>query len=120
MTLDLAHERVNRVRSDYPVALLEAILPARTPSGKPIPRRRRTLTSTAESITAVARGQVVHLTVESEARFAANSDIVLLPVSDAPPIPIGLVWVTDRENPLMRAFVDTAATIGATRSRRTR
>jgi DNA-binding transcriptional LysR family regulator len=115
---ELAHERVNRVRDDYPSALLEAILPARTPSGKPIPRSPRMLTSTAESITAVARGQVVHLTVESEARFAAHPDIVLVPVSDAPPIPIGLIWVSDRSDALLRTFVETAATVGAGRSRR--
>jgi DNA-binding transcriptional LysR family regulator len=115
---ELADERVNRVREDYPRALLEAVLPTRTPSGRPIARSDRTVSSTAQSITEVARGRVVHLTVESQARFAGHPDIVLLPVIDAPPIPIGLIWVTDRANVLVRAFVDAASGIAADRLNR--
>lgn len=107
---ELARERVNRLPQDYPAALQEAMLPTFTPSGRPISRNDRVIASTADAIAEITHGRSVHLTVEGQARFMANPDIVLIPVHDMPELPIGLIWLKDRPTPSLLAFVKTAAT----------
>jgi hypothetical protein len=38
-----------------------------------------------------------------------RDDITLVPVSDLPPLPLGLVWCASRDNPRIRALDEIAA-----------
>jgi hypothetical protein len=41
-----------------------------------------------------------------------RDDIALVPITDLPPLPLGLIWVTAHENARIRALVQTARSIG--------
>ncbi len=56
---------------------------------------------------AAARREIVHITVESMP-LAARDDIVLVPVTDLPPIPLGLIWVGAAEHERIRAIAGLA------------
>jgi DNA-binding transcriptional LysR family regulator len=110
---DLADERVQRAPARYPSALLNALLPSNTPSGRPIPIGDREVDSAAEVLMQVAHGEIVGPTV-STGRYKARRDIVLVPITDMPPIPLGLIWCTARQNARIRALAEIAPTIRPT------
>jgi len=60
----------------------------------------------------VARGRIVHPTSSTVPIFNRD-DVVLIPISDLPPLPLGLVWCTSRENPRIRALNEVASSISA-------
>jgi hypothetical protein len=62
---------------------------------------------TFEILSLVARGRIVHPTSSTVPIFGRD-DIILIPIDDLPPIPLGLVWCTSRENPRIRALDDVA------------
>jgi DNA-binding transcriptional LysR family regulator len=107
---DLANERVQRAPARFPHALLNALLPSQTPSGRPIRIGDREVDSPAEVLMQVAHGRIVGPTV-STGRYKARRDIVLVPIADLPPIPLGLIWCTARENARIRALAEIAPTI---------
>jgi hypothetical protein len=74
-------------------------------------RRRQTLLvrSTNEIWALVARGLIVHFTADSPAGKVARDDIVLVPVTDMPPLPLGLIWRTAHVNARVRALAALAA-----------
>lgn len=92
----------------YPRALADAILPPRTPSGRPIPREGPETDSPAEILAQVAAGQFVRPSVAGVSRWHGRDDITLLPIADLPPLPLGLIWVASRENARIRALAETA------------
>ena len=51
----------------------------------------------------IARREIVHVTVESLA-LAARDDVVLVPVTDLPPMPLGLIWARAAEHERIRAM----------------
>lgn len=53
----------------------------------------------------VARGQAIHATAASMASKLARDDIKLLPITDLPPLPLGLIWKRSNENARIRALV---------------
>jgi DNA-binding transcriptional LysR family regulator len=106
---DLGEEQVAQPLG-LPAALCDAILPPRTPSGRPIPRTER-VRSVNEIIAHVARGEIVHPTMAGVSLFGRD-DIVLVPIEDLPPLPVGLIWSTARENAKIRALGEVARTIG--------
>ncbi len=55
----------------------------------------------------MARGRIVHPTSSTVPIFNRD-DIVLIPIEGLPPIPLGLVWRTSRENPRIRALNEVA------------
>jgi len=59
----------------------------------------------------VARGQVVHPTVTSMASKLVRDDIVLVPIADLPPLPLGLIWRPAHEHARTRALLRTAQAI---------
>ena len=59
-----------------------------------------------------ARGRIVHPTSSTVPIFNRD-DIVLVPIEDLPPLPLGLVWSTSRANPRIRALNDIARTMAA-------
>jgi DNA-binding transcriptional LysR family regulator len=88
-----------------PIALLDAIMPPRTPSGRAVPRTHAR--GIYEMQDEIARGAAVHPTM-SDIVFFRREDIVLIPIDGLPPMPLGLIWCTGHENARIRALADTA------------
>jgi DNA-binding transcriptional LysR family regulator len=88
-----------------PPALLDAIMPPRTPSGRPV--RRTHTRGVYEMQDEIARGRSVHPTLANVVLFRRD-DIVLVPIDGLPPLPLGLIWCTGHENARIRALADTA------------
>jgi DNA-binding transcriptional LysR family regulator len=111
----LGDEQVNELPASYPAALGDAILPPRTPTGRPI-RRVPMPRNTHERLAHVARGDIVHLAMAGVPLFE-REDIVLVPVDDLPPLALGLIWSKRNENATIRALAETARPLdnGATR-----
>jgi len=91
-----------------PVALLDAIIPPRTPSGRPVPRTNSR--GVYEMQDEIARGTAVHPTLAGVVLFRRD-DIVLIPIDGLPPLPLGLIWCTVHENARIRALACTARQI---------
>lgn len=106
---DIADYRVPGAESPFPPALMDAFNPQVTPSGKPI-KRDRPLKTTIETAQAVASGAVVHITVNGLALFK-RPDIVLIPVHDMSPLPLGLVWRRAHANQRIRDLAKVAASL---------
>ena len=107
---ELADEQVVLLPPPFPAALYDAILPPRTPSGRPI-ARTQPVRSIHETAAHVAHGKIVHVTMAGVPVFARD-DAVLIPIQDLAPTPLGLIWSTARENATIRALGDVARTMG--------
>ena len=103
---DLADEEVALLPPTIPPAVYDLIVPPRTPSGRPI-RRTQPVQTINEILSLVARGRIVHPTSSTVPIFNRD-DVVLIPIEGLPPIPLGLVWCTSRENPRIRALNEVA------------
>ena len=108
---DVADEEVASLPPTIPPAVYDLIVPTRTPSGRPI-RRTQSVQTINEILSLVARGRIVHPTSSTVPIFNRD-DVVLIPISDLPPLPLGLVWCTSRENPRIRALNEVASSISA-------
>ena len=106
---DLADEEVALFPASTPRAVYDLLVPPRTPSGRSI-RRTQPIRTINEILSLVARGRIVHPTSSTVPIFDRD-DVVLIPIHDMPPIPLGLVWCTSRENPRIRALDVTARLI---------
>ena len=107
---DLAGQPAARPPAAFPPALWEALVPANTPSGKPIPQTHDAR-SLHEIWALVARGLIIHPTVASTAQLLRRDDIALIPITGLPPIRLGLIWRTAHENARIRAHAATARSI---------
>jgi len=107
---DLAGQPVARPPAAFPPALWEALVPATTPSGKPIPQTHDAR-SRREIWELVARGLIVHPTVASAAQLLHRGDIALVPITGLPPIRLGLIWRNACYNARIRALAATARSI---------
>jgi DNA-binding transcriptional LysR family regulator len=108
---ELADEEVALFPSTVPSAVYDLLVPPRTPSGRVI-RRTQPIRTIHEILAFVARGRIVHPTSSTVPIFDRD-DVVLVPIDDLPPIPLGLIWSTSRENPRIRALNDTARSLDA-------
>jgi hypothetical protein len=81
--------------------LVNAIMPPRTPSGRPV--RRTHCRGIYEMQDEVARGRSVHPTLANVVLFRRD-DIALVPIDGLPPLPLGLIWCTGHENARIRAW----------------
>jgi DNA-binding transcriptional LysR family regulator len=108
---DLASEDVALLPPTIPSAVYDLIVPPRTPSGRPI-RRTQPVQTINEILSLVARGRIVHPTSSTVPIFSRD-DITLIPIKGLPPIPLGLVWCTSRENPRIRALNEVARSMTA-------
>jgi DNA-binding transcriptional LysR family regulator len=106
---DLADEEVPLLPPTVPPAVYDLIVPPRTPSGREI-RRTQPVQTINEILSLVARGRVVHPTSSAVPIFARD-DVVLIPIRDLPPLPLGLVWCASRENPRIRALSEVASSV---------
>ncbi|WP_433346050.1 LysR family transcriptional regulator [Micromonospora sp. CA-111912] len=86
--------------------------PERTPSGRPVPKGP-TGNTFSELLTLVALGRGVLPVGEHTRRYYPRPDVAYVPISDAPPIRRGPVWLesntTARVREFVRAATDTAA-----------
>lgn len=103
---ELADERVDSADPLVPRALLDAIIPPRTPSGRPI-KRLRAGGMLNEHVAGIALGRFVHPTMRGITAFERD-DIVLIPIHDLPPLPLGLIWRTAAEDTRIRALAEVA------------
>ena len=99
------YENTGFIQSPFPRALLDAIMPPRTPSGRPV--RRTNARGVYEMLDEIARGTAVHPTM-ADIVLSRRDDIVLIPIDGLPPLPLGLIWCTGHENARIRALADTA------------
>jgi DNA-binding transcriptional LysR family regulator len=104
---DLADEETALLPRSVPPAVYDLLVPPRTPSGRAI-RRTHPVATINEILSLVALGRIVHLTSSAVPIFNRD-DITLVPVSDLPPLPLGLVWCASRDNPRIRALNEIAA-----------
>jgi DNA-binding transcriptional LysR family regulator len=106
---DLADEEVALLPPSTPPEVYDLLIPPRTPSGRPV-RRTQPVQTINEILSFVARGRIVHPTSSGVPIFDRD-DVVLIPISDLPPLPLGLVWCTSRENPRIRALNQVAVSL---------
>jgi DNA-binding transcriptional LysR family regulator len=106
----LADEQVAQPPLSFPAALCDAVLPQRTPSGRPIPRTQA-VNSTHEILAHVASGRIVHPTMAG-LPLLQRDDIVLVPIDDLPSLPLGLIWTANKETAKIRALAETADATG--------
>jgi DNA-binding transcriptional LysR family regulator len=103
---ELADEVVNSPDPSLPDSLLDAIIPPRTPSGRTI-KRIVNKGGFSERIVRVALGRFVHPTMRGIIQFERD-DLVLVPIHDLPPLPLGLIWRTAAEDARIRALAEVA------------
>ncbi|MFI9009954.1 LysR family transcriptional regulator [Actinosynnema sp. NPDC053489] len=104
---DLGDCVVPRLEGSAPAYWETAVLPARTPSGRPVPRGPRVATF-QEVQAVVAADQAVCVVFAEASRYYQRPGITYLPIRDAPPGRWALVWRTATVTPLARSFADTA------------
>lgn len=109
---DIADWEVVMLPAFFPQAMYDAIVPPRTPTGRPI-RRRHEVRTVPEFITLIALGRAVHPT-GSHISLLRRDDLLQIPIRDMPPLAIGPIWCTAREDPRIRALVRAARTLRAT------
>jgi DNA-binding transcriptional LysR family regulator len=97
----LAHQ------SPIPASMEEAFQPFRTPSGRLI-ARGPVVANWDDQLKAAGAGLAVFACPAEITRFYPWSNLVYLPVADAPPCRWAFVWHTANTNPLIRAFVEPA------------
>ena len=105
----MAGEEVALLPPSTPPAVYDLLVPPRTPSGRPI-RRTQPVQTINEILSLVARGRIVHPTSSTVPIFNRD-DVVLIPITDLPPLPLGLVWCASRENPRIRALNEVAGSM---------
>jgi len=98
---------------------VEAMLPERTPSGRPIPRGP-VVTTFHEVLTMVAARECLSPVNEHVPRYYSHPGVVLVPVHDVPLTEWALVWREDGLLPRVRGFVDVATELGPRRFGRAR
>ncbi|GAA1614989.1 MULTISPECIES: LysR family transcriptional regulator [Kribbella] len=94
--------------TEEPRETLEALIPHRTPSGRPIRRLSREAASAFQVSELIARGRIVHPTVPAAADRLGHRGIVYVPLTGLPPSRTALVWRRRSTDPRLRAFIQVA------------
>jgi DNA-binding transcriptional LysR family regulator len=89
----------------------EAMIPRRTPGGRPI-RRGPGARTFHEVMSLVAAGDCVCPLNAHVTRYYSHPGVTFLPISDAQPTEWALTWPTAHESLLVRAFAETARELG--------
>ncbi|MFE5333277.1 LysR family transcriptional regulator [Embleya sp. NPDC056575] len=104
---DLAVGPVFGFDDAVPAYWAEAINPAQTPSGKPIPRGP--VSSTAhETLTTIAAGLAISPVPLHAVKYFPRGDIAYIPIHDSPVLSWALIHRTAALSPLARAFTRAA------------
>jgi DNA-binding transcriptional LysR family regulator len=106
---ELADYQVSRFE-DWPKELHEAMVPSRTPGGRPIPSTRVPVGDRGllDLSVRVARGEFVHPTVASAAGYLGDLELAFVPLTGMPPLRSALVWRRPARDPRLRAFIRIA------------
>ena len=95
-----------------PEETLDALVPPRTPSGRPIQRIVLDMFHGAVTLlSAVARGVICHPTVAGFSDAYHHPGVTQIPLHGLPPLESALVWNTSRESAVTRAFVKCATEV---------
>ncbi|MDA3649772.1 LysR substrate-binding domain-containing protein [Saccharopolyspora indica] len=105
---DLARDTVFGVVSSAPQYWWDFHVPPETPSGRQV-RRGQSVSTFQELITLVAAGQGITPVAASVTRYFAHPGVAFVPLRDAPPTEVALVWRTAGLNSRVRAFAQAAA-----------
>jgi DNA-binding transcriptional LysR family regulator len=101
---ELAEELVHDPPRQVPRPIADLLVPVRTPRGTLIPRHPRALRSWGEVLAFVAAGELVAPTVIGAPRYSVRKDVVLLPLTGLPAVPLGLIWSKAREDARIQAL----------------
>jgi len=106
---ELADHQVSRF-DDWPKELREAMVPSRTPGGRPIPSTRVPVGDRGllDLSVRVARGEFVHPTVASARTYLGNLELAFVPLTGMPSLRSALVWRRPARDPRLRAFIGVA------------
>ncbi|WP_211269203.1 LysR family transcriptional regulator [Saccharothrix syringae] len=104
---DLGDCVVPRMEGSAPAYWEAAVLPSRTPGGRPVPRGPGVATF-QEIQAVVAADQAVCVVFAEASRYYQRPGITYLPIRDAPLGRWALVWRTATATPLVQRFADTA------------
>jgi DNA-binding transcriptional LysR family regulator len=107
---DLVGEAALDVPDTFPRALFDAWIPSTAAGLTLVPVERANEMAAVWSL--VARGRIIHPTVESMTGKLGRDDIVLIPISDLPKMPLGLIWDRAHENARIRELATVATTHG--------
>jgi DNA-binding transcriptional LysR family regulator len=109
---ELADHRVPQFEG-WPKELQEAVVPTRTPSGRPIPGLRLRVGEGAilDVTLRVARGEFVFPTVVSAVPLMAELDLAFVRLTGMPPLRSALVWLRRLRDPKVREFVGVAVDV---------
>ncbi|GAA3164023.1 LysR family transcriptional regulator [Planomonospora alba] len=105
---DLARDTVFGVTGPAPQYWWDFHVPSRTPSGRTIPKGQSVATF-QELLALVATGQGISPVAASVERYYARPDITFVPIEDAPPTHVAVVWRTAGVTARIRAFAGAAA-----------
>ncbi|MFW6690480.1 LysR family transcriptional regulator [Streptomyces sp. MAR4 CNX-425] len=105
---ELADCALPRPVTPVPSYWIEALLPTRTPSGRPIHTDGPRITTFQEAQAVVAAGDAVCVVQGEAARHFPRPGITYVPITEQPMGVWGLIWRTAHETPLVRAFVQSA------------
>ena len=89
-----------------PRSFYDTLVPPRTPAGRPT-RRAHSVHTVNEIVTLVSLGRVVHPTCASVPMYQRD-DVARIPIRDMPPVAIGPIWSTAREDARILALVRAA------------
>ncbi|MFC8127504.1 LysR family transcriptional regulator [Streptomyces sp. NPDC057302] len=104
---DFGDYEVASSQHSLPAYFEEGLLPFHTPSGRPI-RRGTKVATWQETLIAVSSGRIVQPIQAEAAVYYPWPGVRYLPIDDAPIGRWALVWRTNAETPLVRAYVDAA------------
>jgi DNA-binding transcriptional LysR family regulator len=96
----------------FPKYWIEAMLPARTPRGRPLRHRGQQPSTFHEVLTLVGAGQCVAPVNEHAITYYSHPGVVFVPIEDAHPTEWALVWRSGAATPLGRAFAQAARDYG--------
>ncbi|MCD2440880.1 LysR family transcriptional regulator [Agromyces sp. SYSU K20354] len=112
ISLEDLPEHVHVDPGDLPEHWIGAMLPARTPSGRKIPRVGPRPKTFHEVLTLVSARQCVTPAGAQAAFYGGFPGVVFVPIHDAPPLHWALIWRTANETPLVRAFAEVCRDAG--------
>ncbi|KAA1419809.1 LysR family transcriptional regulator [Mumia zhuanghuii] len=107
----LGDEMVFDIGAEAPGYWEQAMLPRRTPAGRPVIRGHGVRTF-HEVLTRVAAGDGVTPLNAHVCRYYTMPGVTYVPITDVPDTEWALIWLAERETPEIRAFADTARSLG--------
>ncbi|MFG1680004.1 LysR family transcriptional regulator [Nonomuraea sp. NPDC049269] len=107
---DIAHFRHSGARP-VPAYWEDGFVPFQTPRGYPI-ERGPLVTNMDELLSLVSISEIVNVLPAHSARYFSRPDITWLPITDLRALTFGLVWRTEAENDLIRAFARVVTDLG--------